>query len=701
MSLAIAASLITACSNEEELAYTAAKGMLSATVEGSHSSTRAGFAENGSFYWSQNDQLGVTTTQSSGSFSGLNLASGKGTANGVFNGEISGTIGEYAVYPHNDSHSLSGTSLTYKFPTSYTYTKVDADYFTETQGEGNSFNPAMWGKIENGSVTMKHLGGVFCIKIPQMPVTAGTLSLIANRNITGEFTVALNDNTPVAKTGETETDNENTVKITFSNVAQGQPGVFYVPVPTGTYDVRIKITEATTSDQNTTTPKINVAAGTYTIARCDLKKIELTNGGVDATVPTESNSLSDAQSNFESNDAIRVTQQVSGTNNTISIPAVTNSSDNTTAKSLSLEKIDSGASLTVSDANTSSSGNDNTSVANFTLSIPNNETDNFTPLNVTITMPQTTVTLTGNAGAAKYGEVTAETADNTLIIDNNVEVKKVTVKKGNIRVNKGAKITEIAKDNDNQSTSIIIYKEEGAEIPSSLGEGFEVVNIDNVIADIKEAFGDGAECTVEKGTVTFKLTKDIVLASQVITKGNIVLDLNSHTISNTSDIWGGSSWSLISVQGGTLTIKDTENGSGKLAAKENDCYAIDMRNENAILNIEGGEFVGNIHAVYVYEGVANIKGGTYSILQQSDIANKAYEFVLNCYDANYQADPKKANIIVTGGTFHKFNPASNGAEGALNSTNFCAEGYTANKSDDNSDIYVVAKQNSNGDESDS
>lgn len=195
----MATFLITACSNEndEELISTSTTGILSATVEGNHSSTRAGFASDGKFYWSQNDRLGVTTSQNASSFSALSLKNGSGTASGTFDGTINGTIGDYAVYPYYDNHNINDATLTYNFPTSYTYNKVDADYFTTVQGEGNSFNPAMWGKIVNGAVQMKHLGGVFCIKVPKMPIKAGILSLIVDKKITGNFTVDLNGEIPV------------------------------------------------------------------------------------------------------------------------------------------------------------------------------------------------------------------------------------------------------------------------------------------------------------------------------------------------------------------------------------------------------------------------------------------------------------------------------------------------------------------------
>lgn len=569
----MATFLITACSNEndEELISTSTKGILSATVEGNHSSTRAGFASDGKFYWSKKDQLGVTTSQNASSFSALSLKNGIGTASGTFDGVINGTIGDYAVYPYCDNHSINDATLTYNFPTSYTYNKVDADYFTTVQGEGNSFNPAMWGKIVNGAVQMKHLGGVFCIKVPKMPIKAGTLSLIVDKKITGTFAVNLNDNIPVIASTETSTSENNTVTIEFSGATQDQPGVFYVPVPTGTYDVRIKVTENQGS-----TEKVNVAAGTYTIVRCDLKKIELTNGNIDATVPTESSSLDDAATKLASNDAVRVNGEISGTSNTISVPAATSG----TGKSLSLEKVASGASLTVLDAN--SSGSTDNSVDNFTLSIPNNETAGFEPLDVTITMPNTTVALTGNAGAAIYGTVTSETADNTLVIGNGVEVKKVVVKKGNIRVNKGAKLVAIEKSSDNQATTVTVYKEDGAEIPSSLGEEFVVM--DAAVADMQKVFAEG-------GTYTLPQDMNIVGVEMMVPKGKeVTLDLNGKTLEAAND-------GLIRVEG-SFILQDNA-GNGVIKATKDYVYQV---YSTGIIYVDGEDAKmtmksGNIYAV--------------------------------------------------------------------------------------------------------
>lgn len=560
ISMAMAAVMMAACSYEDELSAPLQKGVLTASVEGSRSTTRAGFDADGKFYWSAIDYLGVTTSGNKASFSSLELKTGGGTASATFEGTVNGAIEGYAVYPYNDVHSMSGTELTYNFPSSYTYNKVDADYFTTTQGEGNSFNPAMWGSIVNGSVQLKHLGGVFCIKIEKMPVTAGKLTLTTDKQIAGRYKVDLNTDKPVLTATESS-DTDNTVTIKFSKATQNSPGVFYVPVPTGTYNsVRIKVIGEDGSE------KTNVAAGTYTIARQDLKKIELSNGSIDATVPKTSTDLSEAQNNLASSDAVSVTGEISSTN-TIDIPGVSSSTGVETSKSLSLEQVASEASLTVNDDN--NSGDATNSVNNFTLSIPNNETQGFDPLDVTINMPNTTVTLAGNGGVATYGTVTASTADNTLVLSSGVEVREIIVNKGNVRVNKGAELVAIEKGDGNDAT-VTIYKEEGATLPESLGTGFVVV--DAAVADMATVGASG-------GTYTLPCDVDIQGHSIMIKEGkNVTLDLNGHTITADNSTSGN-----IRVLG-TFTLKDTK-GTGKIVAAQD--YTSTY--STGIIRIEGSD----------------------------------------------------------------------------------------------------------------
>ena len=147
-----------------------------------------------------------------------------------------------------------------------------------------------------------------------------------------------------------------------------------------------------------------------------------------------------------------------------------------------------------------------------------------------------------------------------------------------------------------------------------------------------------------------------------------ILNLNGTVLRNTEDVWdkdGGRTWSLISVRdGGYLTVK-----GGDVLAKENDCYAVDVR-DGAHLIIEDGFWRGNITVAYAYEGTIEVKGGEFDVVQL-DPTHKDKRFMLNCFDANYKAG--KSKIIVTGGKFHDFDPGNNLAEGP--GTNFLAPGY--------------------------
>ena len=226
----------------------------------------------------------------------------------------------------------------------------------------------------------------------------------------------------------------------------------------------------------------------------------------------------------------------------------------------------------------------------------------------------------------------------------------------------------------NLLTSQVIFNVEIVPIFSEPDNDIDIVNVKDE-ASLRALFATGGEA---------KLADDVVLGETVVVEPGkeVTLDLNGKTISNTEDLWRDGpyyDWALLSVRAnGSLTIK----GTGVLKAKENDCYAVDVQDGGKLV-IEDGTYVGNAHAVYVYEGTAEIKGGKYSIQQLSSNPDP-YGYVLNCYDKNRKNGIAK--IIVTGGEFVKFNPADCAAEGAH--TNFLADGY---KSTQIGDSYFVTK----------
>ena len=215
-------------------------------------------------------------------------------------------------------------------------------------------------------------------------------------------------------------------------------------------------------------------------------------------------------------------------------------------------------------------------------------------------------------------------------------------------------------------------------VPTAMAEGSDsVAQIGGTTyATLKAAF-EGA-----KDGDTITLTDNIKVEDTLVVTKTLTLDLAEHTLFNEKDIWSDDNWSLISVRGnGNLTI----TGNGTLKAKKDDCYPVDVQDEDAQLTIENGTFIGNIHAVYVETGAAYIKGGTYSVQQKYSESSKADEFVLNLYDANRRNGTAK--LSVSGGIFVAFNPANCQAE--AQGTNFCAAGYTTSTKDNNT--YTVVE----------
>lgn len=203
-----------------------------------------------------------------------------------------------------------------------------------------------------------------------------------------------------------------------------------------------------------------------------------------------------------------------------------------------------------------------------------------------------------------------------------------------------------------------------------------------------EFYGNVLEAAAQTGG-QFTLQENMVISNTVVVPEGktLELDLGGHTLSNTTEIFKndgtGDSWSFISVQGGTLVISN-----GIIDALENDCYAIDVQDGGKVI-IESGTYKGNVHAVYVFEGEAEIKGGTFSVKQKFQDPTKPYEFVINCYDESYRNGT--ASVTITGGSFENFNPANCEAEGT--GTNFVPEGYCSKISDnqDGKTIYTVTQ----------
>ena len=231
----------------------------------------------------------------------------------------------------------------------------------------------------------------------------------------------------------------------------------------------------------------------------------------------------------------------------------------------------------------------------------------------------------------------------------------------------------------NLLTSQVIFNVEIVPIFNEPDNDIDIVNVKDE-ASLRALFATGGEA---------KLADDVdITVSKSISLGEgkeVTLDLNGHKISNSVDLWKDSEPSqvcVVSVDGGTLTIK----GKGGVAAKANDCYTFNVRKGGKLV-IEDGEYVGNVSVIQVQEGLAEVSGGKFSLIQTwPGVGPDGCDYMINMIDAAYKAGIAKA--LVTGGEFVKFNPADCAAEGAH--TNFLADGY---KSVKKGDSYVVMPEN--------
>ena len=226
-----------------------------------------------SFYWHKNDVISVLTTSGS-TYNNEKFTTDveDGKTSATFTGTVTGTVGDYAVYPYNESHKFtSATALTYNLPATYTYDKVETNIFSKTTTtDGNSTtaypsnptNMPMLGTINDGKISFKCLGGLAVIRINRMPAASGTLTVTADQQLSGNFTVdnlAATDAQITMATTDTEAD--KTVTFTYSNATQNGLGIFYLPLAVGTYtNVKVKIGDDTADCGSVTVDRAEVTA---------------------------------------------------------------------------------------------------------------------------------------------------------------------------------------------------------------------------------------------------------------------------------------------------------------------------------------------------------------------------------------------------------------------------------------------------------
>ena len=191
----------------------------------------------------------------------------------------------------------------------------------------------------------------------------------------------------------------------------------------------------------------------------------------------------------------------------------------------------------------------------------------------------------------------------------------------------------------------------------------------------------------------YTMTSDIEIATPITinTTGSINFNLGSYSLTNKTaydyDNCGQTECYVFEVQSGILNI----SGEGSVNAIGGSDYDMAVfANGTGQVNISGGKFTNEgkendgCDLIYVRDQAAvAISGGEFAAGNQSSDVGNQY-VALNLRDANRST----ASITVTGGKFHKFNPANNVSEGSL--TNFAANNtMVAVSGSDDAKVYEV------------
>ena len=285
----------------------------------------------------------------------------------------------------------------------------------------------------------------------------------------------------------------------------------------------------------------------------------------------------------------------------------------------------------------------------------------------TIYAPNATVEMGG-----KYDEVTATVSENTLVLKNGFHANKLVLLKGNLFIN-GVDIADFVDELVLPESGQVSYAEyHVSQSSNSKLMGSSPAN-GKIILD-----------------TDIELTKG--RAYSALASGKEVVDLNGHTWRCGDTRATDSNLGSYYLRGSKSDITFMDSVGGGVFENNHADYLIFSNGVDVVVNIQSGEYRGYTHTLYSLLGTINVYGGTFKLLDAETAerdANGNLKFLLNCYDANYEAGIAKINVY--GGKFYEFNPAVTYGE-PNGPVSYVAEGYHVVESvEDGKKVYEVVK----------
>lgn len=631
--IAALAAIAVSCNKSEmdEIDFTNGYDIISAIIESSK--TKTTIADDKSVKWSEGDMFSIITATSRNPFT---LSSGAGTTAGTFTGTIPTDAVLGVVFPHNEENTISDNTLNVTLADEYTMPESDVP---------------MWGTYNNGTVTFKHLAGVLRFELNDIPADYNTLKITADKAIAGEFKATIGDNMQLAPAdGNTSADNKViTVEYTASAV-DNNDRVMFIPLPATTYgSIKLEISKngenpvelLTWLNRTVECGKIYTAIRTYgDISGGTPNRVEVAGSDAD--------DISSEILNAPASSTIVINNEVDVNNgSTITLPTPATEGSDLNIQFNTAPSTSSTTPLVLSQEGNNSKDN------KVKVVMPSSATG----LNVNVNMPNTTTTLEGGS----YDNVQSSTAENTLIVLANTTIENLTVLKGNVRLAQGATISSITLGD---GVSITLILENGATQPTGLPAGVTVMSAAEW--DLRKAIDNAAN------SETVTIEENVEITSPIIIEKQLTISLNGKEI--TAGVWDEdgdtNSYVFWVKNGGTLTI----NGTGTI--KSSDAYySMAVWADGGTVNINGGEYYNGgdgCDLIYAkHNGIVNISAGTFKATQNTGTEPGTR----NEYSALNLHGTYSGKIIVTGGSFYKFNPAYNVSENPKQ--NFVAAGYSS------------------------
>lgn len=551
-SLAVGTMILAACSNEDLVTNSVNNHTVSAVLPQEEAQGRTTL--NGlQVVWNTNDAISVFANNETGYTNNKGvIKAGVGEAYATFDVIVDGT-GEKvaAAYPYSSTNSYNGNEISMTMGDTYAYTE---------NGIGGASMAALI-TDQNANIAFKNAGALMGLTVNNIPVgyNKAILTSKGEQAITGACVITFDDNgnpTLKATTGATG----KTITVNFDAAQTLTNKTFYFPIPVNNYS-ELEFSISNGSDTKVLKTKALDAK------RSIRYKSTLTLDEVHGSIPEET--------------TIEGASDVLKTKTNIVIDEVS-SSDTDPRVTLPIETDDKEVYISFESITTSTitidADNDDQVATKVNIIVPTAADQ----AKLNIDLPNSTVIITVSGTSGTISELTASTAENTLIIGKGVTVGDLIVTAGNVRI-EGGKIATSITNAQNKEIVYVITDQTDADTYNGLSDDIKAsITKIECASDIWVEVNTASELyAASLGAKNIKLGADITITADkpVNPKNGQTYDLNNHKVevaNGTKDVFRiEEANAVVTILNGTI---DNKNGNN---------YALSIRADYVTLNMKG------------------------------------------------------------------------------------------------------------------